>query len=142
MRIRVRLILPGLAALALVLVACGPTPTQPPVIIPPTQEPTLTPGELTRTVTLEDNGATLILTPGDRFLLELGDQYNWTVTVADPSVVSRVVNITVVKGAQGVYQALKAGNTMLTATGDPLCRQSTPPCELPSILFTLQIVVQ
>ncbi len=144
MRRTVRRALPvGVVLAAFFVAACGPaTATLVPVIIPPTPEPTLTAGIPTQTVTLGDNGNTLVLAPGDEFLLDLGDQYTWTVTVADSTVVGRVLNITVIKGAQGVYQALKSGDTVLTASGDPLCRQATPPCEQPSILFTLQIVVQ
>ena len=59
----------------------------------------------------------------------------------DTSVISRVINIAVVKGAQGVYSTHQAGTATLTATGDPLCRQSKPACMLPSIIFTLHIEV-
>jgi hypothetical protein len=79
---------------------------------------------------------------GERFLLKLGEGYNWTVTIADQSIISRVVNITVVRGAQGVYEAHQAGSTTLTATGDPVCRQSKPPCAMPSRLFQINVVVQ
>jgi hypothetical protein len=53
-----------------------------------------------------------------------------------------VVNITVVRGAQGVYEAHQTGGTTLTATGDPVCRQSQPPCAIPSRLFEIQVTVQ
>ncbi len=94
------------------------------------------------TVTLVNNGATLKLHPGDRFVMMLGDAYNWEVTPEDPSIVSRVVNITPVKGSQGVYEAHQAGQTTIDASGDPFCRQSQPPCMMPSIVFTLKIVVE
>lgn len=93
-------------------------------------------------VTLVNNGATITLHPGDRFVMMLGDAYDWQVTPADPAVVSRVINITPVRGSQGVYEAHKAGQTTITASGDPMCRQSQPPCMMPSILFTLNVVVQ
>ena len=57
-------------------------------------------------------------------------------------IVSRVIGITVVRGAQGVYVAHQPGSTQLTAAGDPVCRQSQPPCGAPSRLFQIQIVVQ
>lgn len=98
-------------------------------------------GETTPTVTLADDGTTLHLQAGERFLLKLGEDYDWTVTVADQSVVSRVVNIMVVRGAQGVYEAHQAGSTTLTAAGDPVCRQAQPPCAAPSRDFRLEIVV-
>jgi hypothetical protein len=79
---------------------------------------------------------------GQSFLLKLGELYDWEVTVSDQNVVSRARNITVVRGAQGVYDALQAGTAKLTATGDPLCRQLTPACGMPSILFTVTVVVK
>lgn len=93
-------------------------------------------------VGLQDNGKTITVGVGQRFLLNLGAIYNWQVNVADQSVVSRVVNITVIRGAQGVYEAHQAGQTTLEATGDPACRSLQPPCAMPSILFQVTVVVQ
>jgi carboxyl-terminal processing protease len=107
------------------------TGTQPGGSVPPPQ-----------TVTLDDNGGTVTLHVGEQFLLKLGEDYNWTVTVADQRIVSRVVNIAVVRGAQGVYEAHQLGSTTLTATGDPACLQSKPPCAMPSRLFQITVVVQ
>jgi hypothetical protein len=92
-------------------------------------------------ITLANNGQTIDLAVGDRVLLQLGDADIWTVQVADPAVLSRVVNVTVVKGAQGIYEAKQAGTTTLTATGDPACRQVQPPCAQPSRLFRVQVRV-
>jgi carboxyl-terminal processing protease len=97
---------------------------------------------LSQTVTLENDGGTILLRRGERFLLKLGEEYNWTVTVVDQSVLSRVVNVTVVRGAQGLYEARGTGTTTLTATGDPVCRQSQPPCTTPSRLFQINVEVQ
>ena len=122
----------GLLMMAtLVPVACGgasPSATPPPAS--------------SQTVTLADDGKTITLRVGDSFLLKLGEDYTWVPTVDDQTIVSRAKGITVVRGAQGVYDALKAGKTTLSASGDPICRQSNPPCEQPSRLFTIQIVVQ
>ena len=93
-------------------------------------------------MTLADNGTSVRLYVGQTFLLNLGDQYDWTVNVTDPSILSRRVNITVIRGAQGVYDALKAGTTTLSATGDPLCRQSKPACAMPSMAFEVTVVVE
>jgi hypothetical protein len=106
---------------------------------------TPTPGAILaspQTVTLADAGATIALHPGDRFLLALGEGYDWTVTIGDPAIVSRVPNILPVRGAQGVYEAHTAGQTTLTATGDPACRKAQPPCMMPSRQFQVQIIVQ
>src|SRR5205814_5480253 len=89
----------------------------------------------TRTVTLSDDGRTIDMVVGERFLLALGDQLDWTVRVADPRVVGRVVNVTVVRGAQGLYEARQPGTTTLEATGDPPCRKARPPCGAPSRLL-------
>ncbi len=83
-------------------------------------------------VTLADNGTSITLKVGQTFLLDLGAQYNWEVSVIDPSIVSRVVGITVIRGAQGVYRALAPGTTTLVATGTPACSQSTSSTTLTS----------
>ncbi len=139
-----------------------PGPTQPPTSAPsvapsgsgaatptqaqPTPEPTLNapgvPAGDAKIVTLDDEGKTIQMAVGESFLLKLGEQYEWAVTVSDQSVVSRVKNIAVVRGAQGVYDTLQAGTATLTATGDPACRQSQPPCMMASRLFTVTIVVK
>jgi putative hemolysin len=95
-----------------------------------------------QTVTLENDGGTIALEPGDRFLLKLDEAYDWTVTVADQTILSRVVNVTVVRGAQGLYEAHQTGSTTLTAAGEPICRQSQPPCAMPSRLFEVRVEVQ
>jgi hypothetical protein len=92
-------------------------------------------------VTLADDGRTITLGVGQTFLLNLGEGYTWEVSVDDPSILSREVNILVIKGAQGVYLAKARGTVNLTATCDPLCRQSTPPCMAPSREFHIQVVV-
>jgi hypothetical protein len=81
------------------------------------------------------------LHPGQRFLLALGEGYEWTVTVADPAIVSRVINVLVMRGAQGLYEAHGPGATTLQASGDPTCRSAQPPCGAPSRLFGISIIV-
>ena len=139
--------LPGTAAVATI------TLTEPLVPVSPTTATAATPTEppsgataepatgQQKTVTQEDQGKTIDLLVGERFLLNLGEGYRWEVEVSDPNVVSRVNNITVVRGAQGVYEALHPGTTTLTATGDPACRQAKPPCAMPTTLFTVTLVV-
>ncbi len=100
------------------------------------------PGGNERTVTLADDSQTITLHVGESFLLKLGEGYDWTITPSDQTIVSRVVNIMVVRGAQGVYVAHKAGRTKLSATGDPACRKAQPACGAPSREFHVQIVVQ
>jgi hypothetical protein len=138
-----RTAIPVLLVLALLLAACG---TSAPGATPTTgSAATATPLASplpAPAVTLADNGKTIVLQVGQQFLLDLGEEYTWTVTVSDPAIVSRVVNVTVIRGAQGLYETHQVGSTMLTAVGDPVCRQSQPPCAAPSIQFTINITVQ
>jgi predicted secreted protein len=113
----------------------------PPTPIPATATPSATAPSV-QTVTLDENGGTITLKIGERFLLELGENYDWTVTVADQTILSRVVNVTVVRGAQGLYEAHKPGTTKLTAVGDPFCRKAQPPCAAPSLLFEIEVIVK
>lgn len=94
-------------------------------------------------ITLADNGKTFTTHTGDRFLLNLGmEVYDWTVNIDNQDVLSRVKNITVIRGAQGLYEALKPGQAILTAGGDPLCRSAKPACMIPSIMYQVTILVQ
>lgn len=120
--------------------AATPLPTRAPEKTPTMNATPAPSGSLT--VTLADNGHTITLHPGDRFLLQLGEGWTWNVSVDSPAVVSRLPNILVVRGAQGIYLAHQPGQATLTAVGDPLCRQSNPPCAIPSRAFRVTIVVQ
>jgi plastocyanin len=92
-------------------------------------------------VTLAQNNQEIHLKNGQSFLLKLGNNYNWNVNISNQTVVSRVINMMVINGAQGIYEAHNPGTTTLTAQGDPLCLSSTPRCAIPSILFRVDIIV-
>ena len=94
-----------------------------------------------QTITLADNGRTITLNVNETFLLKLGEGYDWDITIDDQTIFSRVVNVLVVRGAQGIYVAHRPGNTTLTAVGSPECLKSQPPCGRPSILFKINVVV-
>jgi len=118
-----------------------------PIILPsaaPVSLPSATPAavESTRSVTLNDNNQSLRMHVGESFLLELGEIYNWEVTSSNPEVLSRVINIMVIRGAQGVYEAHQKGQVELTAVGDPLCRSVKPACMMPSLLFKINVTVE
>lgn len=123
-----------------VLTSCSALFPQPSPTLMPTPQPLPT-GSSDLQVTLLDSGKTITLHVGDSFLLYLGDTYQWTVDIADQSIISRVPNIMVIRGAQGIYTAHKVGTTTLTATGNPQCYYSKPPCLMPSILFQITIIV-
>jgi len=72
-----------------------------------------------RTVTSSDDGKTISLAPGETFLLALGDG-DWTPEIDNQAIVSRVPNIAVVRGAQGVYSAHSAGTAHMTAQNGSL----------------------
>jgi hypothetical protein len=94
-------------------------------------------------ITLTDSGKTFLVHPGDSFLLNLGmDTFDWTVTIDNQNVISRERNVMPIRGAQGVYQAAATGQAVLSAVGDPLCRNSTPACMMPSLLFKVTVIVQ
>jgi hypothetical protein len=93
-------------------------------------------------ITLADNGNTFLLHPGESFLLELGNMLIWTVEIDNTEVLSRVKNLAVIVGAQGVYVANRLGQATLSAVGDPACRKSNPPCMAPSMIFRIVVVVQ
>ena len=93
------------------------------------------------TITQENNSQTIELNVGDTFLLKLGEEYMWNVEIDNEDVVSRVKNIAVIRGAQGVYEAKMPGSATLSAVGDLPCREEVPPCAAPTILFKIQINV-
>jgi len=113
------------------------TPETPTMAPPP--DPTNA-GQLT--VTMDDAGKTINLAVGQGFLLKLGEVYTWDLALSDQNVISRVKNIAVIRGAQGVYTANQPGTVTLSASGDPVCRQSKPPCAMASIELEFTFVVK
>lgn len=93
-------------------------------------------------ITRDAQGQTINMAVGQSFLLQLGEGYTWDIVISDQSVLDRDKNIAVVKGAQGVYEALKAGTVTVSASGDPLCRQSKPACGMPSIQVEFTVIVK
>ena len=48
-----------------------------------------------QTITLADNGRTITLNVNETFLLNLGEGYDWNITIDDQTIFSRVVNVLV-----------------------------------------------
>lgn len=89
---------------------------------------------ITDEATIVDNGKTFNRKVGDNLKLNLDPGYDWSaISVSDTNVI--VVT-------QGIYQAHASGVAALTATGNPKCLNSTPPCGMPSIMFTITVIVQ
>jgi hypothetical protein len=84
--------------------------------------------------TIMDNGKTFNMKVGDNLKLSLDPEYDWS-TVS-------VSNTDVIVFTQGIYQARVSGATTLTTFGDPKCLKSSPPCGMPSIMFTIMVIVQ
>jgi len=108
----------------------------------PTPADVATNGDGQKIITRDAKGQTFTMVVGESILVQLGDQYTWEITISDDSVLSRVKNIAVIRGAQGVYEAKKAGTVTVSAAGDPLCRQSKPACGMPSILLDFTVIVK
>lgn len=109
------------------------TPVQPPdnsgVVLTPDATGTVT-------VTLADQGSTVEMKVGDRLRLALEDGYDWTVTIADTTLLRAVM------GEAMLYQAARPGQTPLNAVGELPCHKAIPPCEAPSRLFSLTVIVR
>jgi hypothetical protein len=108
-------------------------------IAPPPEDESVHPKP--KTITLANHDSIINLKIGDRFVLMLGSELDWSVTSSDPAVITRIKNILTIRDAQGVYQAQQAGNASLNASGEPVCRQQQPACVLPGRTFQIKIVV-
>ncbi len=97
---------------------------------------------MARTITLADNGRSISLAVGDRFVLALGTDFDWTLGPVEASVLLPLPDGAPGAGVQGTYQAVAPDTVTLSATGDPPCRKVTPPCAAPSILFQVTLVVR
>lgn len=85
-------------------------------------------------VTMADNGRTFVMNVGDSLRLNLDLSYGWSpFSISNPAVLA---------GAQDRLFAFEAGTATLTTTGDPECLNLTPPCGMPSIIFTITVIVQ
>jgi hypothetical protein len=110
---------------------------------PPPRLPAPTPdGSGLVTITRADAGATIRLAVKQRVLVKLGTALEWTVTIGNEAVLARVPGITLVRGAQGLFEARKAGRATIYAVGDAACRKATPPCMVPSLLVTVRVVIK
>jgi hypothetical protein len=76
----------------------------------------------TITITPADNGQTYNISVGDRVVVKMGTTLNWTVDVEPPGILVPVPGVgTLIRGVQGIYEAVQPGTATLTATGRPDC---------------------
>lgn len=94
-------------------------------------------------ITAADNGRTVTLTTNQVFVVALGKNLNWDVTIADPSIVRPLVPLRQIQilGIQGIYQAVQPGRTELTAMGAPICRPGQL-CPMFRVLVRVNLVVR
>lgn len=78
-------------------------------------------------MTIADDGTTLHLAVGQRFLLDLGSGADWKVIVSDEQVARPVTSVALPAGAQGFYEAQTPGTTVLSAGGVPQCTSGVCP---------------
>ena len=91
------------------------------------------PQPVTYDATMTDNGKTFVMNVGDKLSINLDLGYVWsTISISNPAVIA---------GAGDGYFAFAGGTATLTTTGNPECLNLTPPCGMPSILFTVTVIV-
>lgn len=95
-----------------------------------------------RIITLSDAGSTITLDKGNTILLALGASYDWTAQLSNTSVLNLLVKVKVANGEQGIYRADNTGEVTLIAAGDPVCRKSSPPCEVATYAFNVKFIVK
>lgn len=92
------------------------------------------PQPVTYDATMADNGRTFYMKVGDKLRINLDLSYGWSATsISDPAVIA---------GAADGYFAFANGTATLSTIGNPGCLNLVPPCGMPSILFTVTVVVQ
>lgn len=93
-------------------------------------------------VTLDYVGQTIFMKPGQGFLLQLGDSFDWEITVDPTEVLTVNQRYVPLEGEQGVWIARQEGGATLRAVGSPICLQNNPPCTRPNVLFTIKVEVE
>jgi len=141
-----------LSPTSLVVFEPSQTPVVPPTELPVATSPAVEPTSVVYNdpsyyygglrITLDNVGQEITLKKRQGFMLDLGDDYTWVVIAAPETVLSRNMNYTPQPGEQGIFIARGTGKAELSATGDPKCLLSNPPCARPSVLFRIAVVVE
>ncbi len=94
-----------------------------------------------KTVTVADNGDTVLLSLRDAFQLQLGGSgMLWHVSVSPSGILAGPSGVELSGAA--TYQAEGVGTATLRAVGGPACLRASPPCLPPELLFQLTVIVQ
>jgi hypothetical protein len=93
-------------------------------------------------ITLDNVGKPINLRVGDRFLLFLQNAgYEFRPTVLDETILRKVTDVEI-PGSQGVFEALRSGNTKLAAIGELPCHKTTPACLAPTLSVEFTVLVE
>jgi len=89
------------------------------------------------TLTEADNGTTQLVQVGDSVELRLQADATWTVDPPDPAILRRPP-IALVRGVQGFWNVIGAGQTTISATGKPPCQGTV--CIQLALVFNATII--
>jgi hypothetical protein len=93
-------------------------------------------------ITLDDAGKPINLRVGDRFLLFLQNGgYEFSPEVLDLTILRKVTDVEI-PGSQGVFEALRSGNTKLAAVGELPCHKTIPACLAPTLYVEFTVLVE
>jgi len=93
------------------------------------------------TVTMDELGKTIRLGVGDKFLLKLPENLDWTEQSSDASVLAQDDGSRIAHGALVTFRTFRAGKASLAAQGDAPCRKAATPCSTPPEFFKVDFIV-
>ena len=93
-------------------------------------------------VTMLDDNKTIALQLRQRFQLDLNNKYSWHILITNRAVLKQVVDISAIHNIEGIYEGISAGQSILTATGEAICRDDAIPCPDKDLKFKITINVQ
>jgi hypothetical protein len=93
-------------------------------------------------VTLAEHDRVALLQQGDRLVLNLGDGFQWTLSVTGIEVLAPLANSALPPGVQAVFEAQEPGKALVRAAGEEVCRRTARQCSHTVIRFSLTVVVQ
>lgn len=95
----------------------------------------------------EDNGRVVDMKVGNSVKLVLGDGFKWQLAGMDSALFQLEADRLIKEGKQPTgddlqtYKAITSGTAAIEVTGDPMCRDDTPPCDKPDQYAEIEIKV-